>query len=57
VKSGLFRPDDFALGLFGFGVVMLFLPMLRMPGLAAMLAAVAYWVAMVVVKVICPKDI
>ena len=34
---------------------MLFLPMLPMPGLIAMFAAIAYWLAMVVVQVICPE--
>ena len=53
MHKAFFRPDDFALGLVAFGFVMLFLPM---PGLIAMFAAIAYWLAMVVVQVICPDD-
>ena len=56
MQKAIFRPDDFAIGLFAFGFVMLFLPMLLMPGLIAMFAAVAYWLAMIVVQVLCPED-
>ena len=51
VNSSL-RPDGFAMGLFLFGLVLLFVPLLAMPGLIAMLAAPAYWLTMVVVQLV-----
>ena len=48
----LVRPDGFAISLFVVGIIMLFVPMMLMPGLVAMLAAVAYWLVMVVVKAV-----
>lgn len=50
--TGTLRPDGFAIGLFLFGLVMSFVPLMLMPGLIAMLAALAYWLTMVVVKAI-----
>ena len=48
----LVRPDGFAISLFVVGIIMLFVPMMLMPGLTAMLAAVAYWLIMIVVKAV-----
>jgi hypothetical protein len=48
----LVRPDGFAISLFVVGIIMLFVPMMLMPGLVAMLAAVACWLVMVVVKAV-----
>jgi len=48
----LARPDGFAIGLFAVGFIMLFVPLMLMPGLTAMLAAVAYWLIMIVVKAV-----
>ena len=48
--KSIFRPDWFALGLFIFGLVMLFVPLMVMPGLIAMLSALAYWLTMLVLK-------
>ena len=50
MKSDLLRPDAFAIGLFIFGIAMFFVPMMLMPGLIAMLAALGYWLTMAVVK-------
>jgi len=50
--KGIIRPDGFAIGLFLLGVVMLFVPLMVMPGVVAMLAASAYWLTMVFVKVV-----
>ena len=50
MKSDLLRPDGFAIGLFAFGLVMLFVPMMLMPGVIAMLAAVGYWLTILVVR-------
>lgn len=36
------QPDGFSIGLFLLGVVMLFVPLMIMPGLVAMLASFAY---------------
>ena len=36
--SRIYQPDGFAIGLFGVGLVALFLPLLVMPGWIAMLA-------------------
>lgn len=44
------RPDGFAIGLFLFGLVMFFLPLMLMPGLIAMLSAFAYWLTMLVFR-------
>jgi hypothetical protein len=48
----ILRPDGFAIGLFLLGVVLLFVPLMVMPGLIAMLSAFAYWLTMMVVKVV-----
>jgi hypothetical protein len=45
------RPDGFAIGLFLLGIVLLFVPLMVMPGLAAIVSAFAYWLTMMVVKV------
>jgi len=50
--KSLVRPDGFAIGLFAIGFIMLFVPMMPMPGLTAMLSAVAYWLIMIVVKAV-----
>ena len=50
MKSHILRPDAFAIGLFIFGFVMFFLPLMRMPGFIAMLAALGYWLTMTVIK-------
>jgi hypothetical protein len=50
VKSVL-RPDGFAIGLFLLGLVLFFVPLMVMPGLVAMLAAVAYWLTMLIFRV------
>ena len=50
--SGILRPDGFAIGLFVFGAIMLFVPLMMMPGLLAMIAAPVYWLTMVVAKVV-----
>lgn len=49
VKS-IFRPDGFAIGLFLFGLVLFFVPLMLMAGLVAMLSALAYWLTMMVLK-------
>ena len=48
--KGALRPDRFAVGLFLVGLVMFFVPLMRMPGVIAMLCAVAYWLTMVFVN-------
>lgn len=48
----IIRPDGFAIGLFVVGVVLLFVPLMLMPGLIATISAFAYWLTMTVVKVI-----
>jgi hypothetical protein len=48
----IIRPDGFAIGLFLLGVAMLFVPLMVMPGLVAMLSASAYWLTILVVKVV-----
>ena len=48
----ILQPDGFSIGLFLLGVVMLFVPLMLMPGLVAVLASLAYWLTMVLVKVI-----
>jgi hypothetical protein len=50
--KGALRPDRFAIGLFLFGLVMFFVPLMIMPGVVAMLAAVAYWHTMMVLNVV-----
>ena len=50
--NNILRPDCFAIGLFLLGVVMLFAPLMVMPGLIATLAASAYWLTIVVVKLV-----
>jgi hypothetical protein len=50
--KSLFRPDGFAIGLFAVGVIMLFVPLMLIPGLTAILAAGAYWLTMMVVKLV-----
>ena len=45
-----YRPDGFAIGLFLFGLVMFFVPLMLMPGFVAMLAAVVYWLTMLFLK-------
>ena len=49
MKSAL-RPDGFTIGLFLFGLVMFFLPLMRVPGFVAMLSALAYWLTMMVLR-------
>jgi hypothetical protein len=49
VKS-ILRPDGFAVGLFLLGLVLFFVPLMVMPGLVAMVAAVAYWLTMLVLR-------
>jgi len=49
VKSTL-RPDSFAVGLFLFGLVLFFVPLMLMPGLVAMVSALAYWLTMLIIK-------
>jgi hypothetical protein len=49
VKSVL-RPDGFAAGLFLFGLILLFVPLMAMPGVVAMVSAIAYWIIMMAVK-------
>lgn len=51
VKS-ILRPDGFAIGLFLSGLVLFFLPLMLMPGLVAILAALAYWLTMMVLKAV-----
>jgi hypothetical protein len=48
--SSTLRPDGFAIGLFLFGLVMLFVPLMVMPSVIAMLSAIAYWLTTMVVK-------
>jgi hypothetical protein len=50
MRGNLFRPDGFAIGLLAIGLIMLFLPLMAMPGLIAILAACSYWLIMLVVK-------
>ena len=50
--NGILRPDGFAIGLLLFGTVMLFVPLMMMPGLVALVAAPVYWLTMVVAKVV-----
>jgi hypothetical protein len=50
VVKSMLRPDRFAIGLFLSGVVMFFLPLMLMPGLVAMLSALAYWLTMMVLR-------
>ena len=45
-----FRPDGFAIGLFVFGLILLFVPLMVMPGLIAMVSALAYWLTIFVVR-------
>jgi hypothetical protein len=44
------RPDGFGIGLFLFGLLMLFVPLMVMPGAIAIVSAFAYWLTMIVVK-------
>ena len=46
------KPDGFAIGLFVVGIVMVFLPMMLMPGLIAMIASFGYWLTMVIVRAV-----
>jgi hypothetical protein len=48
--KGTLRPDGFALGLLVLGIIMFFVPLMRMPGLVSVLASLAYWATMVVVR-------
>jgi preprotein translocase subunit SecD len=50
MRSTAFRPDGFAIGLFAFGVVMLFVPLMLMPGVIAIVSAVSYWLIMMALK-------
>jgi hypothetical protein len=52
VKCRLLRPDGFAIALFALGFIMFFLPIMLMPGLVAMLAALIYWFTMMVVNAV-----
>jgi hypothetical protein len=49
VESNL-RPDGFAIGLFLFGLVMFFVPLMAMPGVVAMLSALAHWLTMLILR-------
>jgi hypothetical protein len=49
VKSVL-RPDGFAAGLFLFGLILLFVPLMAMAGVIVLLSAIAYWIIMMAVK-------
>lgn len=46
----ILQPDGFTIGLFLFGAIMLLVPMMIVPGIVAMLSALAYWVTMMIVK-------
>jgi hypothetical protein len=48
----ILRPDGFAIGLFALGIAILFVPLMIIPGFVAILAAIAYWLTMVLVKLI-----
>ena len=50
--KGMLRPDGFAIGLFLFGLVMFFMPLMLIPGMVAMISALAYWLTMLVVRVV-----
>jgi hypothetical protein len=50
----ILRPDGFAIGLFMLGVVLLFVPLMVMPGLIAMLSAFAYWLTIMILRVFHP---
>ena len=52
MNSGLFRPDGFAIGLFVPGVVLLFVPLMVMPGVIAIASAFGYWLIMILVKLV-----
>jgi len=47
---GNLRPDNFALLLLAAGLIMLFVPLMVMPGVVAILAAVLYWLTMIVLR-------
>jgi hypothetical protein len=46
----LLMPDGFAVGLFCFGLILFFAPLMRVPGAIAVVAAVAYWIIILVVR-------
>ena len=50
MKRDLLRPDGFAIGLFVVGVVLLFVPLMVMPGVIAIISAFSYWLVMMVVR-------
>jgi hypothetical protein len=43
-------PDTFAIGLLLFGLALFFAPLLRMAGIVAVVAAIAYWLVMIAVR-------
>ena len=50
MNKSIWRPDGFAIGLFGAGIILFILPLMQMPGLIAILLSVAYWLIMAIVK-------
>jgi hypothetical protein len=51
VLPKLLAPDLFAIGLLSFGIILFFVPLMKMPGVIALCAAGAYWLIMVVVRI------
>ena len=52
MKKGVARPDAFSVAMFAAGVIMTFLPLLRMAGIVAVLAAAAYYLTMTIIRLI-----
>jgi len=50
MSKSIWRPDGFALGLFGVGLILFVMPLMLMPGVIAILLSAAYWLFMAVLK-------
>ena len=50
MKGHLLRPDAFCIGLVVLGAIMFFVPLTRIAGVVAIVAALAYWLTMLIVR-------
>jgi hypothetical protein len=55
VSRKLLAPDLFAVTLFGFGAVLLLAPSMRVAGAVAVISSGAYWLMIVVAKVVAKR--
>jgi len=52
MKKGVARPDAFSVAMFCAGAIMIFLPLLRMAGIVTVLASAAYYLTMIIIRLI-----